>query len=197
MSNRIEKMKVGLSRGGAAKSSKYRVLFSLPNEVTKTTDVETMSFMCKAASFPSVTIGQIEVWNQGRKLPIPGDTSYETTWNLTFYNDVEHSVRRTFLSWMAATDNFQENWHSGNPGGLFVDMTVQQLDSQENPTAVYTFHNCFPNSVGEIQVTADGVDQIQEFDVVISFSDWVVGVDEKNDPKKLINNAATNVVAYS
>ena len=76
-------------------------------------------------------------------------------------------------------------------------MTVQQLDSQENPTAVYTFHNVWPQNVAEIQVTADGVDQIQEFDVTLSFSDWIVGVDEKNDPKKLINNAATNVVAYS
>lgn len=195
MSNRINKIKSTLSKGSAARSSKYVVYFSLPPEVTKSATLEEMSFMCKSATFPSVTIGQIEFWNQGRKLPIPGDTSYETLWTVTFYNDANHSIRRTFLAWQAGIDNFQSNTHSGNPGGLFVDMKVCQIDSLEKETAVYTFHNVWVQSVGEISVSADSVDQVQEFDITFSFSDFVIGENEFNEADKLKNVASTNVIA--
>lgn len=192
MSNKIEKIKSILKAG--AKATKYRVYITFPSEISTQAELEEISVLAKAASFPAMTIGQIEVFNQGRKIPIPGDTSYETLWEVTFYNDDAHKVRRDLLTWMKAIDNFQANTYSGDPAKLFVNLKVAQLDALENESAIYTFHNCWPQNVGEISVGADQLDTLQEFPVSFSFSDWVVGEDEFNNPQIPVN-PARNVVA--
>ena len=99
MSNKISELKNAL--GAAARPNKYRVNFSIPASVPVKSDLSVADALCKASVFPSVTIGQIEVWNQGRKLVIPGDTSYTTTWTLEFYLTEDHALRKDLLSWKA------------------------------------------------------------------------------------------------
>ena len=191
MSNKIEEIKRVLKSG--SKASKYLIKFVFPPEVSASMDLKDMSCLAKATTFPGVTIGQIEVYNQGRKLVIPGDTAYENTWNVTFYNDAAHKIRKSFLAWMNAADNFQANTHSGNPGGLFVEMSVSQLDSLEKEVVTYTFRNVWPSGVAEVSVGADQLDTLQEFDVTLSFSDWIVESGEFSDFS--VKNASENVVA--
>lgn len=172
MSNKIEQIKKVLKSG--AKATKYKCLFSFPTEVEHKFELSDIACLAQATSFPGVTIGQIEVYNQGRKLPIPGDTSYDNTWSVTFYVDQAHQIRKDMLNWMKACDNFQANTHSGNPAGLFVDISVCQLDSLEKEVATYTLKDCWPQQVGEISVAADSLDTIQTFDVTFSFSNWLI-----------------------
>ena len=172
MSNRIEQIKKALKAG--AKATKYRVTFSFPAEVDRTLELQDYSTLCKATSFPGLSIGQIEVYNQGRKLPIPGDTSYETTWDTTFYMDSSHQIRKDILSWMKAIDNPQANTHSGVPASLFVTMSVEQLDSLEKPVAEYTFLDVWPKDIRSADVASDSLDTLLEFSVTWSFSQWLV-----------------------
>lgn len=178
--NKVAQLKSAL--GAGARANKYRVNFSVPAAVPTTSDLVNVDVLCKAASFPAVSIGQIEVFNQGRKLIIPGDTAYDNTWNLTFYNTEGHELRKDMISWMVAADHFQNNSHSGNPADVMGELSVEQLDSKGNATAKYTFHNVFVQSVAELSVGDDTTDTIQEFDVTFSFTDWVVGDKELNVP---------------
>lgn len=178
--NKVAELKHAL--GAAARPNKYRINFSVPAAVPTLSDLSKVDVLCKASTFPSMTIGQIEVWNQGRKLPLPGDTTYTNTWTLTFYQTEDHAIRRDMISWMKATDHFQNNQHSGNPTALLGELSIQQLDSAGNETATYTFHNVFVQEVGEVSVGDDQVDTAMEFDVTFSFSDWVVGSGELNAP---------------
>ncbi len=168
--------------GAGARSNKYRINFSVPAAIETTSDLQGADALCKATMFPSMTIGKIEVMSQGRKLILPGDTTYTNDWTLTFYNTEDHALRRDMISWMKATDNFQSNTHSGNPTTVMGELSVEQLDSAGNATAKYTFHNVFVSEVGELAVGDDIADTIQEFDVTFSFTDWVVGGGELNDP---------------
>ena len=168
--------------GAGARASKYTINFNFPSAVSITSDSRSVDILCKATTFPSMTIGQIEVFNQGRKLPLPGDTTFTNTWTLTFYNTEDHNVRRDMIAWAVASDNFQANMHSGVPGSIMTDLSVSQLDSAGNVTATYTFHNAFVQEVAEVSVGDDQVDTMQEFDVTFSFSDWVVGTGEFQSP---------------
>lgn len=182
MSNKIEQIKRVLKSG--AKATKYVIRFSFPPEVEHRMELSDMACLASASTFPGVTIGQIEVFNQGRKLPIPGDTSYDNTWSVTFYVDQAHQIRKDMLEWMKACDNFQANTHSGNPAGLFVDITACQLDSLEKPVTEYKLKDCWPQQVGEISIAADSLDTLQTFDVTFSFSNWLIdGGDEFNHPQ--------------
>lgn len=172
MANKIEELKAVLK--GGSRATKYMVKLSFPTEVDHKIELKDLNCLAKATSFPGVTIGQIEVFNQGRKLPIPGDTSYDGTWAVTFYMDNAHQVRKDFLNWQKSIDNFRANTHSGDVNKLFVEISVSQLDSLEKEVAEYTLANAWPQQIGEVSVGADQLDTIQEFDVTFSFSDWYI-----------------------
>ena len=181
--------------GAVARPNKYRINFSIPAAVPVKSDLSNADVLCKATSFPSMTIGQIEVWNQGRKLPIPGDTSFTTTWNVTFYGTEDHALRKDLISWMIAADHFQTNTHSGQPNNILGELSVEQLDSAGNPTVKYTFHNVFVQEVAEITLGDDTQDTAMEWDCTFSFSDWVVGDSLLQNPaagnKATLNDIAT------
>lgn len=192
MANKLADLKSAL--GAGARANKYRVNFAVPAAISTSSNLQNVDTLCKASNFPSMTIGQIEVFNQGRKLIIPGDTTYTNTWTLTFYNTEDHALRKDMIEWMRAADHFQNNQHSGNPSALMGELSVEQLDSAGNATAKYTFHNVFVQEVGELAVGDDQVDTIQEFDVTFSFTDWVVGSGETNNTKSG-NPATLNTIA--
>lgn len=192
MASKISDLKSALNAG--ARASKYRLNFSVPAAISTTSNLQNADILCKATSFPSMTIGQIEVFNQGRKFIVPGDTTYENSWTVSFYNTEDHALRRDMISWMRSADDFQNNTHSGNPAAVMGELSVEQLDSAGNPTALYTFHNVFVSEVGTIEVGDDQVDTIQEFDVTFSFSDWVVSDSEFNQPS-VANRPSLNDIA--
>ena len=192
MANKLEELKSSL--GAGARANKYRVNFSIPATVPTVSNLQNADALCKASNFPGMSIGQIEVFNQGRKLIIPGDTTYTNTWALTFYNTEDHALRRDMISWMKSADHFQNNTHSGNPASIMGELSVEQMDSSGAPTAKYTFHNVYVSEVGELAIGDDQVDTIQEFEVTFSFSDWVVGDTALNTPG-VANAAALNDVA--
>lgn len=187
MSNKISELKNAL--GAGARPNKYRVNFSIPTAVPTKSDLSVADALCKSSTFPSMTIGQIEVFNQGRKLVIPGDTTYTTTWTLEFYLTEDHALRKDLISWMKSSDHFQNNQHSGNPTAVLGEMSVEQLDSAGNPTVKYTFHNVFVQEVAEVSLADDTQDTAQTFSVTFSFTDWIVGDKELNEP--LSGNSAT------
>lgn len=180
MANKIAQLKAAL--GAAARANKYRINFSIPSSVSTVSDLSEANVLCKATSFPSITLGQIEAYNQGRKLIIPGDTAYTNTWEVTFYQTENHALRRDMIAWLHAADDFQRNRHSGSPTDIMGIMSVEQLDSAGNGTVKYTFHNVFVHEVGEVALADDTNDEAMEFSVTFSFTDWVVGEGPDNKP---------------
>lgn len=180
--------------GPGARANKYRVNFNIPNAVPKTADLSTIDTLAMASSFPQKSIGMIEVYNQGRKLVLPGDTAYTNTWTLTFYNTEEHNIRRAILEWMRSIDHFQDNMHSGVPIEIMTDISISQLDSAMNETVRYTFHCMWPQDMSEIGVGDGEQDTITQFTVTFAFTEWTVGDGELDKPLQY-NSATKNFIA--
>lgn len=180
--------------GPGARANKYRIAFNIPNAVPKTADLSTVDTLAVSSSFPQKSIGMIETFNQGRKLVLPGDTSYPNTWTLEFYNSEEHNIRRAILEWMRSIDHFQDNMHSGMPIEIMTDLSVSQLDSAMNETVRYTFHGCWPQDMGEISVADDSQDTITRFSVTFAYTDWVVGNSDLDKPLQY-NTRTGNFIA--
>lgn len=193
MANKLAELKHAL--GAAARASKYRVNFSVPAAVPTVSDLSRVDTLCKATTFPSMTIGQIPVFSQGRKLILPGDTTYTNAWTLTFYATEDHAIRKDMIAWMKAADHFQNNTHSGNPNSVLGELSVEQLDSAGNPTVRYTFHNVFVSEIADIALSDETQDTAMEFDVTFAFSDWVVGESATNEPATG-NSATANDIAF-
>jgi len=164
--------------GAAGRANKYRVAFTWPAGIQGVTPLYDVDVLAKATAAPTRELGQIELWNQGRKLIIPGDTVYDNAWNVDFYLTENHQIRYDLIKWMDACDNYQKNTHTGDPSQIFADLRVEQLDSAGNVTAQYTLHHAFPQTVGEIAYGADSADTPAEFTVTFAYSDWVTGTGE-------------------
>jgi hypothetical protein len=179
MANKIREIESVLKAAG--RQNKYRVSFAFPPLVGTQTDLQSVDILAKSTTAPQKEIGVIELWNQGRKLPIPGDTVFDNVWTVSFYLGEAHDIRFDLLKWQDAADNFYTNKHSGDPSQIFADLRVEQLDSAGNSTAVYTLHNCFPSVVGEVTYDDSAENSPTEFDVTFTYSDWVIGTGETPD----------------
>ena len=165
----LEELKSNLSVG--ARGNKYKVTLAIPGGGSgKTTDI-----MCKGASIPAKTLGTIEVFNQGRKILVAGDASFENSWSLTFWSTQDHALRKDFETWMDGIDNFDE--HTRASAGYTDYMTtaqVAQLSTSDNSeTAVYEFHNLFPTNISALDLADDANDTILEFSVDLAYSHWI------------------------
>jgi len=167
--------------GATGRQNKYRVSFTFPAAISTATDLASVDVLARSTNAPQKEIGIIELWNQGRKLPIPGDTVFDNVWEVVFYLGESHSIRYDLLKWQDACDNFYTNKHSGDPSSIFADLRVEQLDSAGKVTAQYTLHSCFPSVVGEVTYADDAENSPTEFAVTFTYSDWVVGTGEEPD----------------
>ena len=167
--------------GAVGRANKYRVSFTWAPAVQGTTNLKDVDVLAKAATAPTRELGQIELWRQGRKLIIPGDTVYDNAWSVDFYLTEDHQLRKDLVKWMDACDNFQENKHSEDPTQIFGELRVSQLNSKGDVTATYTLHNCFPQTIGEISYGADSADTPGEFNVIFAYTDWVTGTGELSE----------------
>ena len=161
-----------------ARANKYRVSFTFPAGVSGVTDLTDVDVLAKTATAPTREVGAIELWNQGRKLSIPGDTVFDGAWPVDFYLTENHQLRYDMIKWADACDNYQTNKHTGNPGSIFADLRLEQLDSAGEVSAQYTLHNCYPQSIGEISYGDDSADTVAEFNITFTYSDWVTGIGE-------------------
>lgn len=165
--------------GPGARASKYKVILTFPTDVVGASG-DRADLLCKSASFPEITIGRIEVWTQGRRQVLPGDTDYDNNWSLTFYQEQAHQLRRSFLDWMEKIDHWQSNVHTGAPENYMVEAKILQMGSGDQnsyndsgkPFATYVFHDLFPTSVGAVEVADDSINTLQEFTVTFAYTSW-------------------------
>jgi hypothetical protein len=163
-----------------ARANKYRVSFTWPSALQGETPLEDVDVLAKASNAPTRELGQIEVWNKGRKAIIPGDTVFDNAWSVDFYLTEDHQLRKDLILWMDKCDNFQLNTHTTDPREIYASLMIEQLDGQGNVTATYTLHNAFPQTIGEVSYGADSADTPAEFNVIFAYSDWVIGKGETN-----------------
>ncbi len=173
MANKITEISNVL--GASGRQNKYKISFAWPSGVEGSSPLNEIDILAKSATAPQRELGVIEVWNQGRKLVIPGDTTFDNSWSLDFYLQENHALRYDMVKWQTACDNFHANIHSGVPGAVTASMKIEQLDSAGNVSAQYTLHNCFPTVVGEVSYGDDSENSPTEFNVTFSYSDWVLG----------------------
>ena len=171
--NRIRQIESVLNASGRA--NKYRFSFAYPRGVQGASDLASVDVLAKSTTAPEKELGVIELWNQGRKHVIPGDTAFSNSWGVDFYLGEDHKIRLDMLKWQRACDNFHKNIHSGQPSAIFADLRVEQLDSAGKVTAQYTLHNTFPTTVGEVAYGDDSENTPTEFNVTFSYTDFVIG----------------------
>jgi hypothetical protein len=161
--------------GGGARPNLFEVeLTTLPAGISWNS--ENFRFMAKAAALPAQNIAAIDVPFRGRIFKVAGDRTIDT-WTVTIINDESFELRNAFEQWTEQIAKLSNNLGATNPDAYMTNAKVFQLgrgsdkaskNSDGSANAVlkeYEFIDIFPTTVGEIALSYDTGDTIEEFDV--------------------------------
>ena len=166
MSN-ISDFKSKLSGGGARANQFKVILQTFPSGADNVT--EELSFLCKSTVLPGQSITATVVDFRGRQIKLAGDSRAFEDWSMTVINDTSFNIRNSFEQWMEKINNMSTNGGATNPADYQTDIVVQQLDRDDKVLKTYTQINAFPVSLGEIAVSYDTNDTIEDFTIDFAY----------------------------
>ena len=155
-------------KGGGARANQFKVLLQTFPEGTAG-DISDLSFLCKSTTLPGQTITATVVDFRGRQIKLAGDSRAFEDWSMTVINDTSFSIRNAFEKWMEKINNMATNGGVTNPAEYQTDIIIQQLDRGETVLKTYTLINAFPVSLGEIAVSYDTNDTIEDFTIDFAY----------------------------
>ena len=151
--------------GGGARANQFRVTITPPPGIAIGLDVRRTSFLVKGSSLPAMTMTPIEVPFRGRKIYIAGDREFADEWTTTFINDTDFMIRNAMERWSNGINDLKNNTGVVRPSAYQADLTVDQLDRDDNVLKSYKFINAWPTSIALIELTSEAADALEEFAV--------------------------------
>ena len=149
--------------GGGPRANRFRVF--LPRAGNN------IEFMCKGANIPAATLSEVVIPFRGANLKLAGERSF-ADWSVTIINDMEFSARTALEAWQMEIQAMDSGEGSTTLDYLLSRGFVEQLNKDDSVLARYEFFNMFPKNIGEIALSYETVDALEEFTVDLTFSHW-------------------------
>lgn len=129
---------------------------------------EKMKFLCKSASIPGMSFDNIPVNYQNNTINIAGDISY-TPWQLTIVNDKDFLIRKNIERWMNSIKVGYGTSGATSIKDYLKTAFVYQLDEEGDEIAGYTLNYCYPSNLGEIPLSFDNQNTVEEFTLELTY----------------------------
>ena len=137
---------------------------------------EDFNFFAKATALPAQNVAAIDVPFRGRTFKVAGDRTNDNC-TVTIINDQNFNLRTAFEQWTELIVKLENNIGTTQPSAYMVDADVYQLGRGSTASSKnnngdsnvvlkqYQFVDIFPITVGDIALSYESSDAIEEFDV--------------------------------
>jgi hypothetical protein len=166
----INDFKTQLSSGGA-RANQFEVTIRFPTLVGAAGVSQQLKFLCKSASLPASSIQNIAVPFRGKEVNFAGERSYEP-WQISVLNETNFAIRNSFERWIDIINPPSMVGGLTSPSLYQVQMQVTQLDRNGFPLMHYTFVDAYPINIGDIALSFDNGQAIEEFPVTFQYNYW-------------------------
>ena len=188
----LRDFKSKLAGGGARPNLFEASINSFPTAISEAWDNSSeaeggaFKFLCKSTALPASNLGSIEIPFRGRTLKVAGDRTFDD-WTVTIINDEDFRLRTAFERWSNVMSQLDDATGVTNPTSYMTDAFIQQLgrgpsaqsaSNNGGNSAVlrsYKFFDVFPVTVGEIALSYDTTDALEEFDVTFRYQYFTIG----------------------
>ena len=157
--------------GGGARRNLFRVNGTFPGAAAAVAGInpaDDIQFLCYAAKLPAFTVTKVTPYFQGRALSLAGDRTFEP-WTINVYNDTNFGLRNAFEKWHDIINRIESNVGRGNLAEYAQTWTITQLDRYGSDLKAYKFVDCWPQSIGEIDVNFGQAEDIEAFPVTLAY----------------------------
>ena len=137
-------------RNGMAKANHFSTIIALPFTISAEAQNKVLLF-CDQSQLPGISFGSNQVRSYGEFKEVPYEKIYEPI-TLSFYVDAKMTVKSIFDKW---TDLIQDttsrdfNWPNEYIAPT-IDIIVENSEGRD--AYIVTLYNCYPKSVGAIQL---------------------------------------------
>ena len=188
----LRDFKSKLAGGGARPNLFEASINSFPTAIQEAWDNSSeaeggaFKFLCKSTALPASNLGSIEIPFRGRTLKVAGDRTFDD-WTVTIINDEDFRLRTAFERWSNVMSQLDDATGVTNPTSYMTDAFIQQLGRGPEVGAAtnnggntsilrsYKFFDVFPVTVGEVALSYDSTDTLEEFDVTFRYQYFTVG----------------------
>ena len=167
----ISQFKTALG-GGGVRPNLFEVRMDASNltQFMGGVPAENLAFMCKAAALPAQNVASIDVPFRGRQFKVAGDRTIDN-WTITVINDENFAIRNAMERWSQSIIDNATNQGQIAPTNYMSSADVFQYSRQKGDgesvgvLKQYKFVDSFPITVGDIALSYESGDTIEEFDV--------------------------------
>lgn len=165
----VKQFRAAMKRGGGvARKHRWAIVANFPtyaatNELSRDTALTAIT-----ATVPPAVIGEMLVTWGGRELPLPADRKFEA-WPVTFIGLQNAEAHTAFIKWQESINGSSSNAASADADEYLRDWSIQLLDDKDNVIKTYTLEDCWPQTVGELELDQTAVDDFMQFTVTLRF----------------------------
>ena len=158
-------------QGGGARPNQFRVELTFPGFVGSIGSAagNAAQFLCRATTLPASIMEDITAAYRGRPVHFAGERTFQP-WSVSVFNDTNFLIRNVMERWHNGVLNYAATNGITRPGDYQVDMSVYQLDRNDNIIKTYRFYDAYPTSVGQIALDFEANNQIEIFDVEFTYN---------------------------
>lgn len=168
----IDQFKNRLLMGGA-RPNHFSIQITIPTSVPAVLD-DKHTYLCKAGSLPASTVIDIPVMYRGREVHFAGERTF-APWTTTIINELDFNVRAPLEAWMnyiqQNSSTTGEETYSSYQGSIIVRQLSRDWSSNDKVMRSYKLFNAYPIEVGEIALSYDIPNAVEEFPVTFVY-DW-------------------------
>lgn len=170
----IEQFK-GVLKGGGVRPTMFQVSLSFPEDVVSdglSADGDRrVTFLCKGASLPPSSIGQIDIPFRGRNLKVAGDREF-ADWSVTVINDDSFLIKNAMEKWSEKIQRHNYALGETELANYFSDGYVRQLDRDATVLRTYAFRGIWPKEISNIDLSFESQNAIEEYTVDFCVQYW-------------------------
>lgn len=157
-----------LTKGGL-RPNRFEVTFAPPPGIAIDPAI---TFLCKAASLPVMTMGTAKVPYMGREINVAGDITIDP-WEVTVVLD-SADTRDAFLSWKEMAMGTNSNTGALSPQTYFGSITVSLVGRDgSNYNGVYNLTSVYPSVVGAVALDYGTNNTVAECQITFEINDIV------------------------
>ncbi len=170
MATDISTFKSALTYGGA-RPSLFEITVT-PRSTDVSGNFNDIKTQCTVSAIPPLTVTPIERQYFGRTVKIPGDMVFGDL-STTIINTENFSVRKPLESWMNNINNTGSNYGYSDSSSGYGTVRITQYGKDGDELMMWTFVDCWPQTVSEISLSYDTASDIEQFDVTWSYNYYV------------------------
>jgi hypothetical protein len=169
----IEEFKSSITRrGGVAHENRFAVYMTPPRSVTSGSDLKDVTILCESCSLPGRQILTADYQSVKQAVKIPyGFLNEDVTFTFLLTND--YYIKDLFDKWSDSIIGYS-NYRVAYLEDYTTDVTIVQLDKDNDPIYKVILHNAYPVTFNPITLDNNAENTVQKFTVTLTYENFYV-----------------------